>query len=141
MKRFEFLEHTADVKFRAFGTDFEEAYAAAALALFSVVADPARVRAAETEKITVHAEDMEALLYEYLDALVCLLDTRFFLLHSVDEISIRKPDGGYVLNCRASGDTRPERYAIYGGVKAVTYQQMRIKETNKGVILEVVLDT
>ena len=36
-KKFEFLEHTADAKFRAYGTDMDAAFSNAALALKQLI--------------------------------------------------------------------------------------------------------
>ena len=53
MKKFEFLEHTADSKIRAYGKSFEEAYQNAALAMASLMYDPVMIAAEKIEKITV----------------------------------------------------------------------------------------
>ena len=37
MKQYEFLEHTADILFKAYGSSFEEALSNSALALFETV--------------------------------------------------------------------------------------------------------
>ena len=50
MKKYEFLEHTADAKFRAYGKSHEEAFSNAAQAMISVMADPAKIEPKEKKK-------------------------------------------------------------------------------------------
>ena len=42
--RFEYLDHTADVKFRAYGDSLEKAFGNAALAMFNVMVDTSGVK-------------------------------------------------------------------------------------------------
>ena len=55
MKPFEYLEHTADIKFRAYGYTPEEMLTNAAAALFKSMVDPATVRVLETWKVKLEA--------------------------------------------------------------------------------------
>ncbi|RMF05935.1 archease, partial [Candidatus Woesearchaeota archaeon] len=65
-KGYEFLEHTADVKFRAYGRTLDEAFANAALAATHVLIEPSKVNCAVAKKISVKASRKDTLLYEFL---------------------------------------------------------------------------
>ena len=43
MKKYEYLEHTADTKFRAYGETMEETFTNAALAMMNVMVDAIKV--------------------------------------------------------------------------------------------------
>src|SRR3989344_5902493 len=43
-EKYKFLEHTADAKFQAFGATLEEAFSNAALAMFSVMTEPGKIK-------------------------------------------------------------------------------------------------
>ena len=43
-EKYKFLEHTADAKFQAFGATLEEAFSNAALAMFSVMTEPEKIK-------------------------------------------------------------------------------------------------
>ena len=88
MAKYKFLPHTADVKFRAYGKSLEEAFSNAALALTSVITDPSKVEAKVEKKISVSSEDEKALLYDFLEQFLILLDSEGFLLNSVKELKI-----------------------------------------------------
>ncbi len=138
-RRYDILPHTADGKFRAYGRTLEEAFANAALATASLMWDWSKVEARLSERVRVEGRDREQLLVRFLGELVYLFDTRRFLLARVGGLEIREAPGGWSLAAEFRGDTLSDRYELYGGVKAVTYHDMKIEE-ECGVVLQVVVD-
>ena len=142
---FEFLEHTADAKFRAHGKTLDEAFANAATAMFSSMTDCDKVKPAVKKEISVEAADLKALLYSFLEELVFMLDTEDFLLNRVDKLSIeenkigRVQAPGYALMATVSGD-RAEGYETQSLVKAVTYSDMEVIEKKGACSVVVVVD-
>lgn len=137
--KYKFLKHTADVKFQAFGKTLEEAFSNAAVAMFEVMIKTKKINKKMTKKIEIKAEDKESLLYKWLEELLYLLDTEFFMLNSVKNMKITKMEK-YVLKAEIAGDTFKEEYERYGAVKAVTYEEMFIKEEKDKATVQVVLD-
>jgi SHS2 domain-containing protein len=140
MKRYRFLQHTADAKFQAFGATLEEAFANAALAVASVMWDWATVAPSVRLRVEVQGQDLERLLYNYLEEILYLLDTRAFLLAGVDGLRIEETGEGWRLAADFVGDTNPDKYEIYGEVKAVTYNEMCIEKNAQGASVQVVID-
>ncbi len=139
MKKFEFLEHTADAKFRAYGKNFEEAFMNSAFAMTSLMYDAEMVAAFKIEKIIVRGKDMEQLLYNFIEELLFLQDSKQFVMHGfVNPIKILKKDGKFKLTAEIIGDSIKEEYKIRPVVKAVTYSEMEISE--KPLYLQVVVD-
>ena len=85
-------------------------------------------------------EDHKALLYDFLEQFLFLLDTETFLLHEVKEIKIIKVDKGFNLKVKIIGDTQIDKYEPETHIKAVTYQEMEINQDEKGFMLQVILD-
>jgi SHS2 domain-containing protein len=139
MKRYEILPHTADGKFRAYGRTLEEAFANAALALASLMWDWKKIEPKIKHRVAVRGKDREQLLVNFLGEIVYLLDTRKFLLAGLDRPAIRESGGGWSLQAVLSGDALSDRYDIFGDVKAVTYNDMKIEECG-GFTLQVVVD-
>jgi SHS2 domain-containing protein len=131
-KPFEYLEHTADCKFKAFGKTKEEQFGNAALAMFNVMIDPLTVSPMLIKEINITGEDDCQLLYNFLEELLFLLDTESFLLHKVIELKIE----GKVLHAKVYGDTDIDKYEISGDVKAVTYNDMEICEDFVQVVVD-----
>lgn len=123
VKRFEFLEHTADVGIRAYGKTMAETFENAALAMFSLVADLSVVEEKESFRLEVEAEDRESLLVEWLNELIYFLETQNVLLRrfKVEEIS----DTHLV----ATGHGEPldlEKHSVGIQIKATTYHMLKV---------------
>ena len=70
---YEILEHTADAKFKAVGETLEDAFSSTVDAF----ADIAGGEGGNTRhKFEVESESLEALLFDFLDELIYLQDTR-----------------------------------------------------------------
>lgn len=139
MEKYRFLEHIADAKFQAFGKTLEEAFGNAALALTSIMIDPEKIEPKIEKKISVEGMDLKALLYNWLEQFLILLDSEFFLLGKVKEMKIKKNKEKYSLKAIVIGDKASEKYKTTGDVKAVTYMDMEIKE-KKPFMVQVVVD-
>ncbi len=137
--KYKFLEHTADMKFQAFGKTIEEAFENSALAMFSVMYD-GKVKPVIAKKIKVKGKDFESLLYNFLEELLFLLDSENFFLASC-KVKIDKKN--FELTAELKGD-KAENYKFNLDVKAITYNEMFVKkEKLKGkdkFICQVVLD-
>jgi SHS2 domain-containing protein len=123
MEKYKFLEHTADVKFQAFGDTMEEAFSNAALALAETMTKGVKVTEKVKWNIDSTGKDYSALLYNFLEEFLFLLDTQHFILSRVVKISINEEE----LEAEIIGDNAAE-YKISNDVKAITYNQMFVKQ-------------
>jgi SHS2 domain-containing protein len=139
MERYQILPHTADGKFRAYGRTLEEAFGNAALATASLMWDWRKVEPKVTHAVRVAGKDREQLLVKFLGEIIFLLDTQRFLLAAVENLAIRENEDGWVLEAELRGDALSGGYKIYGDVKAVTYNEMKI-EVSDGIVVQVVVD-
>lgn len=138
--KFKFFEHTADAKFQAYGETLEEAFSNAALAMFSIMVDTEKVEKNKEWKIKVEGKDKGSILYDFLEELLFLLDTEHMILNSVKEIKIIKDKKQYRLKAIIEGDTISDNHEMLGEVKAVTYNDMEIKEEENKTTVQVVVD-
>jgi len=138
-EKFRFLDHTADAKFQAFGRTLEEAFANAALATVSLMWEPEKVEKKVDHPVSVQGRDLEQLLVRFLGEVIYLWEIRGFLTAAAENIVIVPAGDGFRLSGLFRGDDRPEKYAIFGEVKAVTYNEMKI-ERGRPVSVQVVLD-
>ena len=135
MEKFKFLEHTADVKFQAFGKSVEEVFENSAMAFKEAVCEGIDVRTELEEEIKVNGKDYESLLYNFLEEILYLLDTKNFLISDVKSIEIE----GFELNAVIVGDNSLD-YDFTNDVKAVTYSDMFVRKEKDGWTTQVVLD-
>ncbi len=140
MKRFELVEHPSDIGFRAYGRDLAEAFGNAALALFEVMVDTGKVEPREEVRVELEAEDEGALLYDWLDRLLYLHDTRNLVM-SKFKATISPTKGGFKLNARAWGERfDPAKHPERTAVKAMTYHMMKIKRERDKCSVQAVVD-
>lgn len=128
MKKFKFLEHTADVKFQAFGKSLNECFENAAKAMFAVMAEKVRGKG-KRKDLKAKGDDLPALLYNFLEELIFFMETEDLFLKDV-KVAIKKEDR-FLLEAQVKGGKASEQEVAIV-VKAVTYNQMFIKEEGKG---------
>jgi SHS2 domain-containing protein len=131
-----FLDHTADIKFQAFGNSLEEVFSNSVVAMFSAMYEK-RVKRKYMHSIKVKGKDLESLLYNFLEEFIFLFDSKGVLVSKVDKIIINLEK--MELKCTFSGDLAKD-YEIITSVKAITYNDMFIKEKNGLWVVQVVLD-
>ncbi len=134
--RYEYLPHTADAKFKAWGNDLSELFANAATATFAILTDVTKVQPKLRFPLKLQSKNKEAALFDFLDELLFLLDTEGFLLRELDNLRVeetRAPDGKKTVTVAgtAVGDHYKE-YEVNGNVKAVTYNDMYLKQLPDG---------
>jgi len=140
-KRFEFLEHTADVYIAAYGVSLEEAFENAALATFETMTETEKVESKVEDNIEAEGYDEYALLYNWLEALLIKFETTENLYSKFKISKIEKTSDGFKLNAKIWGETfNPEKHPQKVGIKAVTYHQMEILKKPKMVTVKFILD-
>jgi len=135
---FEFLEHTADLKFRAFGGSLEEALIYSARAFTEATCGECKIEPAVVKNIILNSPDLEHLVHDWLSELIFLFSTEHLLFSQFDV----KIEGAYALTAKIRGEKfNPKRHKLYKEVKAATYHDMKIENRRGKWVIEVVCDT
>ncbi len=134
MEKFKFLEHTADVKFQAFGKNINELFENSSLALKEAICGKAKVKEKKRKAIKVNGKDYESMLYRFLEEILYLLETEKFLIAKA-KVKIK----GFRVNAVFIGDKATD-YSFTNPVKAVTYSEMFVKHQDGRLVCQVVLD-
>lgn len=135
-KRFEVIDHTADIGIAAYGSDLKQAFGNAAYGLFSLMVDLKGVGDDLCRQVEVEAENKEDLLVAWLNELIYLFEVEGILFKRfvVDELTETK------LRSRCYGEgVDPRRHEIKMGVKATTYHMLKVEEDN-GFRVQVLFD-
>ncbi|HIG52260.1 TPA: archease [Candidatus Pacearchaeota archaeon] len=126
MKKYEFFEHTADVKFKSYGGSLNEVFENCALAVSKIISRDGKIKSKKKKKIEIESDNNESLLYNFIDELLYLLDAEEFVVSkAVVKISKTK------LKADIFGDDS-QSYENLDHIKAATYSEMYIKEIKKG---------
>jgi SHS2 domain-containing protein len=136
MQRFDIIEHTADTGIIAYGADLKEAFASAAYAMFTFIADLDNVMEVVSRHVDVQAEDVGSLLVTCLNELLYLFDTESIIFKRFEVTDL----SNVRLNMECYGEKMdPKRHEMRGGVKAATYHMLKV-ETNDVSKVQVILD-
>lgn len=138
---FDLREHTADVAVEAFGETVGDAFAAVADGLAAAMCDEwpdaTDHDGGEESTLSVTSEGLEAVLFDYLDQLIYERDVRSVL--PVDnEAIVEERDGEWHVEANYRGI--PLSAVTAREVKAVTYSEMDVTETDTGWTVYVVFD-
>lgn len=140
---FRFLEEIAiaDVAFEAWGATLAELFTAAADALLrTMTAAPERVERQQELTISLENDELDLLLFAFLQELIFYKDARRLLLHA-ERVAIRESRGAFRLEAVVSGEPiAVDRHRLLVDVKAVTLHRFRLEQTGNRWQATVVLD-
>ena len=140
-KRFEFLEHTADIYVAAYGSTLEEAFENAASATFEAMTDVAKVEPRIEDAAEVEGSDEHALLYNWLEELLIKFDLTNNLYSRFSIQRIERTSDGLKLKAKLWGEPfDPVKHPQKVGVKAVTYHRMEITRKPDTATVKFILD-
>ncbi len=130
MKRYKLIEHTADTGLIAYGNSLAEAFGNAAYGMFSIIAELNRVRETETRRFEVSSNDLEGLLFEWLNRLLYYFDVDMLLFKRF-ELSIL-PENRLKAICYGE-KYDPLRHRLKTGVKSATYHMLKVDDIKNEV--------
>ncbi len=127
-RHWEHFEHQADIGVRGIGGTPSEAFEEAAAAMMAVMVDAGAVAEAEEVEIRCSAPDLELLLADWLNALLCEVSARKMLFR---RFSATVKDG--VLTGRAWGERiDPRRHRPVVEVKGASYFGLKVAQMEDG---------
>jgi SHS2 domain-containing protein len=137
MKRYEVLDHTADIGLIVYGGDLKALFENAGEAFFHLITDLRKVRRRIEKRIDIGGESLERLMVDWLSELLYLHDVENLLFKGFEVESVGE-DG---LKAVAKGEPFQEGvHVIKTEVKAVTYHQIEVREEKGGWKAQVILD-
>ena len=140
MKRYTFLEHTADALIEAYGTNLDEAFDKAARGPVDTMIDIKTIEEKNEEKFVVYARDLMGLLYNWLEWVLVKV-TMNGLVFSSFNVKIRKNSRGFEIKGIGIGETLDlKKHKPKTEAKAVTYHLMRINEKKGQVSVRFLID-
>jgi SHS2 domain-containing protein len=132
-KKFEEIEHTADLALRVYGRDMRELFANAAYGMFALMAEPSLEGPAREREVSLEAMDYESLLVDWLNELIYLheVERETYSQFDIEALSPTKLKANV-----AGGPTKSKTKAI----KAATFHDLAIQETANGFVATIVFD-
>ncbi len=135
MKAYEFIEHTADVGVKAYGTTVAEAFEHAAKAMFDIITDSSVVHPVGEYDITLEAPDLEQLLVDWLSKLLFLNGAKN-LVFGKFEVTL----DGTRLRAHVYGEQYDtKKHKMGEEIKAVTYHMLEVHQ-ERPIYVQVLFD-
>jgi len=132
MPKFRLIEHTADIGLTASGKTLAEAFASAAYGMFSIMAELQNVREKESRRVELKGQDIETLLFDWLNSLLYYFDVEGLLFKKFD---VSLAEGGLQATCHGE-KYDPKRHRIKLGVKSATYHMLKVdREKNEVTVI------
>ncbi|XP_050088780.1 protein archease-like [Anopheles aquasalis] len=125
--KYEYLDHTADVQLHAWGETLQEAFEQCGMAMFGYMTELSSVSINKCFQITTEpTDDMDNLLYRFLDELLFLFSAEPFLI--CKKLVITKFDlEEFTIECSCYGEEFDlQKHPQGTEVKAITYSAMKI---------------
>jgi len=136
-KAFKIIDHSADTGIIVYGTDVEELFSNAALALFSLITEPESIEEKLHLSLKVSSEDRDSLLVEWLNELIYIFDTQHILFNRFDIGSLT--DDELKATCYGEGFD-PTKHKIKMGVKAATYHMLKLEKNGDSYKAQIIFD-
>lgn len=125
-KKYEYIEHTADIGLISYGKTLSEIFENAALGMFNIISDTSTIEPKEKYKINISSENIETLFIDWLSELLTLWEIEYTLFSvffvDIDEKKI-------ILNSVIKGEKFDKNKHIQKiDIKAVTYHTLEINK-------------
>ena len=139
MASYTFIDHTADVLFKAEAATLSELFEQCALAVEDTQVELAGFKQTDEITITGINKNIEHLLFDFLDDLLFYKDSEL-LIFSKFECKVEKIGEEYHLTCKAFGEKLTPQHEQKVDVKAITMHLFEVKETDDGWTAQVLID-
>ncbi|WP_414836853.1 archease [Candidatus Nanohalococcus occultus] len=119
---YEILDHTADVKFKAKGDSLNEVFSESVKAFADIVGGGG---GATGHTVKVESENLDALLFDFLDELIFLQETENVAVGGPKEVEIEELENGYGIEATVWTDPITSQQGLLD-IKAPTYSEMKV---------------
>ena len=143
MKTYEIINHTADVGIKVYGKDLENLFLNAARAMFEVMIEETKRKSIfqkeEQKKFLVNkrASGIEDVFVAWLSELLYLFSAEGLIM---DRADIQRLDSECIQAEVTGRIFNPDFCRVKTEIKAVTFHELEIEQTDKGYQAQVIFD-
>ncbi|MFQ6039385.1 MAG: archease [Candidatus Poribacteria bacterium] len=125
MKKYEIIDHTADLGIHAYGETLPELFENVALGMLESIAELDSIDEKRELEINAQGDTLEDLLVAFLGELLFQHEVEDILFKRVEILKFNKDN----LSAVAYGEEKnPQKHIIYTEIKNVTYHQLKVKK-------------
>jgi SHS2 domain-containing protein len=140
LKKYEYINHTADVEFKSYGKDIGELFKNSFLALFNVISEADKINDKNLKKVTIKesANDLEELMWYGLQDAISLSDADDIFFYDADIVEIKNKDKCTLKAVLYGTKNKPKKVGFE--IKAVSRYNLKITSAKDGYSCTVVVD-
>lgn len=131
------LDHPADVRLRIRGQNMTELLENAARGMIQVFLDPDTVEDRDSFSVEAEGEDAESLLINWLQEILFTFDAERFAPCKVEIAALEE---GRVVGRLGGEEFDPERHGTRTEIKAVTWHDLDLRESEAGLEVTILFD-
>lgn len=125
MKKYELIDHTADVAIKAYGKTLSEAFENAAKGMFDIITDSSEIENIGQYDIELEADNLEELLVDWLSELL-FLNSANNLVFGFFKVDLDEKKNK--LSAKVFGEKfNISKHKAGAEIKAVTYHMLEVK--------------
>lgn len=136
-KCYEYIDHTADIGIRGYGKTFLDALIHVAQGMMAAIHGLQYVDPVDSKPIDISAASQEDLVVQFLSYLLYLHDAEKFI---TIEYQLEYKEPYRILGTLRGEPFNPEKHYLLDEVKAVTYHQLQIEQTQQEWLIQVICD-
>ena len=137
MKRFEILDHTADIGLLVYGEDLKALFENAGKGFFHLITDLRKVKGRIEKRIEMRGESLDRLMVDWLSELLYLHDVEHLLFEGFKVEAV----GEEGLKAIVKGEPFQNGiHVIKTEVKAVTYHRIEVRKENEHWRAQIIFD-
>ncbi|XP_071950873.1 protein archease-like [Antedon mediterranea] len=139
-RKYEYLDHTADVQLHSWGDSLEESFEQVAMAMFGYMTEIDTVEVKQSKSIEAEGYDLLSLLFHFLDEFLFLFSADpFFIPRKVQIVEFDKTN--FKIQAIGFGETFDlSKHPQGTEVKAITYSNMQIHTDRTTNDIHVIID-
>ncbi len=134
------IDHTADVGIEVEAQSLQDLFEESAYGMFSIICENLdEVECKEYVEGSVQGEDLNELMYNFLENLLFLFETKLILLK---DVQVKIHEGKvWTLEFKACGEpVKKGKHRIATGIKSPTYHQMKVGKNDGKYIARIIFD-
>lgn len=142
---YEYLDHTADIQLHSWGASFDEALKMQIMAMFgymtklSLVHDDEEASDEFAKEVIVRGHDVQSLVFAFLQEWLTLFHETGFIVKEIYDFQFDRQQ--WSIRSSAKGECfDPSRHTQGTEVKAVTYSNLTVEETEERCDIWVIVD-
>ena len=136
-KRFEIVDHTADIGIKAYGGTLKELFENTALGMFNIIADLEGIKPSTEIKVEAEAIDKEELLIAWLEELLYNFYTKNIIFSEFDIHQLTEKRLTAKVKGRFIGENKNR---LKAEIKAATRHGLRIDKKGEKYEVEIIFD-